>query len=142
MAFRQITTEQYEAAIAAAEAQGSRGVQVEAVNYDSDRDAITIQLSNVVSIEIMRSAVTEWADLPATDMQAIRLSAARDALAAGSSDVHVDIAGLLIDVIPDQLFRKAFARRGGQTTSDAKATAARANGARGGRPRKPVPASA
>ena len=38
--------------------------------------------------------------------------------------------------LPDALLRAEFARRGGKVTSPRKAAAARANGAKGGAPRK------
>lgn len=50
-------------------------------------------------------------------------------------DVHIGVAGVLVRMLGPALPR-AFAQKGGSATSERKAAAARANGARGGRPRK------
>jgi hypothetical protein len=54
-------------------------------------------------------------------------------------DVHIAVAGVLVRMLGPAMLR-AFAQRGGSSTSERKAAAARANGARGGRPRKQQPA--
>lgn len=49
-------------------------------------------------------------------------------------DVHIGVAGVLIRLLGAAMPR-AFAQKGGSSTSERKAAAARANGAKGGRPR-------
>jgi hypothetical protein len=49
-------------------------------------------------------------------------------------DVQLSVSGLLVDALGAATLAKELARRGGQSTSDAKADAARRNGAKGGRP--------
>jgi hypothetical protein len=46
--------------------------------------------------------------------------------------MHVPVA----DLLPASVLATAFAKRGGRARSPAKSAAARANGAKGGRPRK------
>jgi hypothetical protein len=50
-------------------------------------------------------------------------------------DVQIAVAGVLVRMLGPAMMR-AFAQRGGAATSERKAAAARANGARGGRPPK------
>jgi len=55
-------------------------------------------------------------------------------------DMHISTAGVLATIMGDALLQ-AFASRGGSSRSEAKVTAARVNGRKGGRPRKqPAPA--
>lgn len=57
-------------------------------------------------------------------------------------DIQVCVHGLLTQALPAMLPARVlaglFAGRGGQATSGAKKVAARTNGRKGGRPRKPV----
>ena len=60
----------------------------------------------------------------------------RDALSWPSLDVDVYVPGLVERAFGTRLFAAATGRRGGRRRSKAKAAAAKANGAKGGRPRK------
>jgi hypothetical protein len=53
-------------------------------------------------------------------------------------DVDLSVPGLLVSSLGRSERARELARLAGRTTSRAKAAAARANGAKGGRPRKPV----
>ena len=88
------------------------------------------------SLGIPRCKISELAGLPPQDLADIRLSAIGDAITVGSCDVQIDLAGLIADIMPQTVVEKAFAKRGGRATSPTKANASRANGAKGGRPRK------
>ena len=54
-----------------------------------------------------------------------------------SRDADLAIAGLVNGVFGTRKWMSELARRAGRATSPAKAAATRANGAKGGRPRKP-----
>lgn len=136
MAYKPVTPQQYDSALKDGGERLSRIIQADGVRYDRDHDVVVIKLSDKASVEVERAAIPEWSSLSMDDMQEIRLSAVRDAIAVGSYDVHVSIEGLLRDVLPVAFLSRAFAQRGGTATSDAKAAAVRSNGARGGRPRK------
>jgi hypothetical protein len=51
-------------------------------------------------------------------------------------DIDLSLDGLLINALGRSPLARALGRVGGAATSDAKAAAARANGKKGGRPRK------
>ena len=57
-------------------------------------------------------------------------------------DIQISVSGLLSAVLPAMLPSRAiatlFGSRGGKATSDAKRVSSRANGLKGGRPRKRV----
>ena len=54
--------------------------------------------------------------------------------------VDFSVAGLLAGVFGTRAWMAEVGRRGGRATTEAKAAAARANGAKGGRPKKSAPA--
>ena len=54
-------------------------------------------------------------------------------------DAALSVRGLLLGTMGSMLWAREMARKGGQVSSPAKAAAARANGAKGGRPPKMVP---
>lgn len=85
---------------------------------------------------IPRKAVPGLESAPAARMKTIVISPARDALSWPSLDVDVYIPGLVERAFGSRLFAAATGRRGGRRRSKAKAAAAKANGAKGGRPRK------
>ena len=88
------------------------------------------------SLGIPRWKIGELTGLSPEDLSGIRLSAIGDAITVGSCDVQIDLAGLIADIMSQTVVEKAFIKRGGRTTSLTKANASRANGGKGGRPRK------
>jgi hypothetical protein len=60
-------------------------------------------------------------------------------LTCRSLDVEIAVSSLVAAVLGSRRLCAAFAQRGGTRTSKAKAAAARANGAKGGRPRNRAP---
>jgi hypothetical protein len=135
MGFKPISQAAYEAGLASGRDRLARASTAEAVRYDSDSDRIVIVFPGC-EIVIPRDRIEEFDGHDARAMSEIRLSAIGDALAIGHGDVHVDIDGLLADLLPATAVAKAIAKRGGRSTSPAKSMAARKNGAKGGRPRK------
>jgi hypothetical protein len=76
---------------------------------------------------------------PAT-IKSVVVSPAGDALSWPALDVDIYVPGLVERVFGTRLFAAATGRRGGRRRSKAKAVASKANGAKGGRPRKRVSA--
>jgi hypothetical protein len=85
---------------------------------------------------IPRNVVPELQRASASKMESIVVSPAGDALSWPSLDVDVYVPGLVERAFGTRLFAAATGRRGGRRRSKAKAAAAKANGAKGGRPRK------
>jgi len=135
MGFKPISQAAYEAGLASGRGRLAHATVAEAVRYDAASDRIAIAFPDC-EVVIPRGRIEEFAGCDARAMSEIRLSAVGDALAVGSRDVHVDIDGLLADLLPRSVVAKAIAKRGGRSRSPAKSTAARENGAKGGRPRK------
>ena len=104
--------------------------------YDATRDVIDLRFRSGGSMTIPRQIVPGLDDVPASALAAITVSPAGDGLSWPSLDVDVYIPGLVERAFGTRLFARATGQRGGRRLSKAKAAAARANGAKGGRPRK------
>jgi hypothetical protein len=108
--------------------------------YDSDADAIELAFKGGGSMSIPRTMVPGLARASASNLDGVRLSPAGDALFWPSLDVDVYVPGLVERAFGTRLFAASTGRRGGRRRSKAKTAAAKANGAKGGRPRKRVTA--
>jgi hypothetical protein len=108
--------------------------------FDSDADAIEMAFKGGGSMSIPRALVPGLERASASKLEEVVLSPVGDALSWPSLDVDIYIPGLVERAFGTRLFAASTGRRGGRRRSKAKAAAARANGASGGRPRKRVPA--
>jgi uncharacterized protein DUF2442 len=104
--------------------------------YDSDADAIHLTFSSGGSMSVPRRIVPGLERAVESKIESIVVSPAGDALSWPSLDVDVYVPGLVERAFGTRLFAASTGRRGGRRRSRAKAMAARANGAKGGRPRK------
>lgn len=104
--------------------------------YDSDADAIELAFEGGGSMTIPRTVVPGLERASASKLDAVVVSPAGDALSWPSLDVDVYVPGLVERAFGTRLFAASTGRRGGRRRSKAKAAAAKANGAKGGRPRK------
>lgn len=108
--------------------------------YDSDADAIELAFNGGGSMTIPRTVVPGLERASASKLDAVVVSPAGDSLSWPSLDVDVYVPGLVERAFGTRLFAASTGRRGGRRRSKAKAAAAKANGAKGGRPRKPLTA--
>ena len=128
--------ERYARARARGEARAQDPSAVVGARYDPDEDLIDLKFGGGGSMAIPRKAVPGLQRASASNMEAIVVSPAGDALSWPSLDVDVYVPGLVERAFGSRLFAAATGRRGGQGRSKAKAAAAKANGVKGGRPRK------
>ena len=139
MATTEITAkdrERYAQARARGKARAEDPSAVVDARYDSDADAIDLRFSAGGSMSIPRRIVPGLERASEAKMESIVVSPAGDALSWPSLDVDVYIPGLVERAFGTRLFAASTGRRGGRRRSKAKAAAAKANGAKGGRPRK------
>jgi len=125
---------------ARARARGQARVQdasaVVDARYDSEADAIELAFKGGGSMSIPRALVPGLERASASKLEPVVVSPAGDALSWRSLDVDVYVPGLVERAFGTRLFAASTGRRGGRRRSKAKAAAAKANGAKGGRPRK------
>ncbi len=132
--------ERYARARARGEARAQDPSAVVEARYDPDGDLIDLKFGGGGSMAILRKAVPGLQRASASHIGSIVVSPAGDALSWPSLDVDVYVPCLVERAFGSRLFAAATGRRGGRTRSKAKSAAAKANGAKGGRPRKSQPA--
>jgi len=132
--------ERYARARARGQARVEDPSAVVQARYDSDIDAIELSFRGGGSMSIPRAMVPDLERAPVSKLETLVVSPAGDALSWPSLDVDVYVPGLVERAFGTRLFASSTGRRGGRRRSRAKAAAARANGVKGGRPRKRVPA--
>jgi hypothetical protein len=109
---------------------------VVAAEYVAGRDVVTLTFRSGGSMTIPRQLIPNLGNVPVSSLRRLTVSAAGDALSWPSLDVDVYVPGLIARTFGTRLFAAATGRQGGRRRSKGKAAAAKANGAKGGRPRK------
>lgn len=128
-----------EAAIDKAVARGRKlkRVYANASSVGYEGDCICIGFSDGSRILLPVAGLAEFEGFSVQDFQQLELGFGGKALCCEARDLHVSIAGLIATSQPlMDLAASMVASRNGRKTSAAKSEAARANGKKGGRPRK------
>jgi hypothetical protein len=113
-----------------------RGRRARSASYDRRTGRVLIELTNGVLLGFPASAIPGLAPATPAQLARVTLSPGGSALRWEELDADVSIPGLLLSSIGRDEKLAELARVAGRTRSPAKAAAARANGAKGGRPRK------
>lgn len=143
MASQELTAadrERFKAARARGQARAEDPSAVVDADYDRASDALRLVFRGGGSMTIPRRFIPGLEGRRASVLEAVSISPAGDALLWTAIDADVYVPGLVERAFGHKLFAAAAGRRGGRRRSKAKAAAARLNGAKGGRPRKRVPA--
>ena len=133
-----VDRDRFKAARARGEARAQDASALVDAHYDRTSDAVFLIFRGGGSMTIPRHAIPGLERQPASVLEAMTLSPAGDALLWPAIDADVYVPGLVERAFGTRLFAAAAGRRGGQRRTKAKMAAARRNGARGGRPRKPA----
>ena len=130
-----------QAEIDAARERGRRALVEEpraiAARYDRRRGKIVVDLANGCSFAFPPELAQGLNEASEEDLAAVEVLGLGSGLQWERLDVDLSVAGLLAGLFGTKAW---LARQGGAAVSPAKAAAARANGAKGGRPRKPAAA--
>jgi hypothetical protein len=105
-----------------------------AVSYDKDRKLLIIELVDGTIFSRPVSKIQGLARASEDQISQVEIMPQGVALHWENLDLDFGIAGLVAGVLGTQAWMAELGRKGGQVQSEAKATAARANGLRGGRP--------
>ncbi|MDX0443838.1 DUF2442 domain-containing protein [Sinorhizobium medicae] len=113
----------------------ARGAEPRAasVRYDKRSGRIVVALTNGCTFAFPPRLAQGLEQASSGQLAAVEILGHGDGLHWGALDVDLSVTGLLSGIFGTKAY---MARRAGQATSPAKAAAARANGAKGGRPRK------
>jgi len=103
------------------------------VRYRPGPDAFELGLHSGVTLVIPRGLIEEFKNATPGDLRAVTLTPSGSAITCEPLDVDISVPGIVREVTE----AASWLARAGRKRSPAKTAAARANGARGGRPRKP-----
>ena len=136
----QLTNQQIEAQIDAAI---KRQPQIDAVEpranqviYDNGR--IILHFNNGATFSFLAESVEAIATLPSKILATVELTPSGKGLRWDEPDIDLSIQGLLLGIFGSNVWMKQIASKGGSSTSEKKKAASRANGMKGGRPKKSV----
>ncbi|TCU11197.1 DUF2442 domain-containing protein [Rhizobium sullae] len=106
------------------------------VRFDSSSERIIVEFTNGAAFMFPARSLQGLEEATAAELAEVELLGETE-LHWESLDADYTISGLMNGVFGSKAFMEAQ-RRGGQSRSPAKIAASRANGAKGGRPRKSV----
>jgi hypothetical protein len=107
-----------------------------AADYDRESGRVLVELANGCLFGFPATIVEGLGAADDSSLAAVSVEGGGAALRWDDLDVDLLVAPLLTGVFGTRAWMRELGRRGGSKTSRAKARAARANGRRGGRPRK------
>lgn len=132
----EISEQEFQAAVLRGEEMRRNGYAVSA-EYDARQNRLVVGLSNGVVIMVPVHLLEELAEAGAEDLAEIEISPAGLGLHWPRLDADVYVPALMQGVFGTRRWMAALlGAAGGKASTKAKAAAARANGAKGGRPRK------
>lgn len=109
-----------------------------AAHYDTSKERIVVQLDNGADFSFPPELAQGLSGAPKKSLAAIEVSPLGTGLHWTHLNVDLTVDGLLIGVFGSKNWMRKHASKAGSIKSEAKTAAARANGAKGGRPRKEV----
>jgi hypothetical protein len=130
------TDDELELAIQAGRRRRATERRATSVVYDPDRDAIEIELTDGAGVRLPRAMLEEFRHVPPANMTKLRLSPSGYGIRLGEHDINISVHGLVGALATASDMAASLGKRGGAARSEAKQASARANGSRGGRPRK------
>jgi hypothetical protein len=127
------TDDQIDAALARGEAARITEPRAASARYDRQLDRVIIDLTNGCTFAFPPRLAQGLETATEDELAQVEVLGAGSGLHWEALDTDLSVPGLLAGLLGTA---SHMARRAGQATSTAKAAAARANGARGGRPRR------
>lgn len=121
---------EYDAAVRADHEYRQAGLYVSAVRFDERARRVVLELTNGYSLGVPVASLPGLATATLPELRQVTLPT-DDCMEFASLDVQYSVPGLVM-----ALGARAIGRLGGKATSPRRARASRANGRKGGRPRK------
>lgn len=123
-----------------AKAAGAKALNNEprakSARYSPARRQVIVELTNGCSFVFPADKAQGLAGASNKDLAAVRILGKGMGLHWEKLDADLSIASLVVGIFGSHAWMRELARRGGAASSPAKSAAARANGAKGGRPKK------
>lgn len=127
---------QIPAARAAERRERKKGNRAISAHYDRTTRRVIVELTDGFLFGFPVKVIPQLGQADAATLATVEVLPGGGGLRWEALDVDVSVPGLLLASVGKADRARELARLAGRTTSPAKATAARANGKKGGRPRK------
>ena len=127
---------QYALAVAREQLASATEPRALRASYDRATHALVIELRNHVEVRIPCTLIQGLSGAAPEAVGRVKLVAQGADLHWDDLDVQFTVAGLLSGIFGTRAWMAELGRKGGAAISQKKAAASRANGTRGGRPRK------
>lgn len=136
--WKPMTDEEFERQLVTANKAGEDAGEHAAamVAYDRTSNRIVVDLKHGVTVLLTPDEIEELKGATPEQLAHVRLLPGGLALEWENLDVDISVPGLLVDLLGIRLLLGEVGKRGKGKSSAAKAASSRANGAKGGRPRK------
>lgn len=112
------------------------GRRAVSASYDRVTGRVMVELTNGFLFGFPAKSIPQLAKASPAVLSTVEVSPGGSGLHWEALDVDLSVPGLLLSSVARSEKVRELARVAGRSTSPAKASAARANGAKGGRPRK------
>ncbi|MBA3645272.1 MAG: DUF2442 domain-containing protein [Gemmatimonadaceae bacterium] len=123
---------------AADAADRAAGMRAESAKYDRAKRRVMIELTSGYSFAFPTRAIAALRKASPKQLESVEVDPSGGAVGWDALGVDLSVPGLLLSAVGELEGRRHLARLAGRVKSKAKSAAARRNGAKGGRPRKPV----
>ncbi len=127
----------YAAAVESGRKSEEREQRAKSARYDASTGRVVLELKHGCFFEFPARYVQGLSEATDEQLAQVRLLGSRGyTLEWEELDVHLAVPGIISGIFGSKAWMAELGRAGGRAKTPAKAAAARANGAKGGRPRK------
>lgn len=123
-------------AVAASRAREKKATKIRGARYDSKRDLVIAELSTGATLAVPRRSIPGFARARSRSMSDLHVTPGAEGLWSDTIDDGVLLEQLIVLAAGERTVGSIGARLNASKRSPARAAASRANGAKGGRPRK------
>jgi hypothetical protein len=127
---------EYKRAVRAAKESDATEPRAVAARYDRKTKRIVVDLRNGASFMFPPENAQGLAGASAADLAKVVVTPSGSGLRWPTLDADLSLPALMLGIFGSKSWMAEVGRRGGRVTSEAKAATARANGRKGGRPKK------
>jgi DNA invertase Pin-like site-specific DNA recombinase len=130
--------ERYDRAVESAAQSDRYEPRATSAYYDSKKGRVVVELVNGATFIFPPDVAQGIEDASAEDLEDVSVTPSGDGLRWEKLDADLSVTSLLMGIFGNKAWMSELGRQGGKSRTKAKANASRANGQKGGRPRRKV----